>query len=732
MAEKRSFSGLGSSHSEPASKKPSHGSSSNAATKFNFINFTQSTTRSDGSAAERDVKYTAPKKEEIRDKKPAAPDIDLDRLVNPRELREKQAFMSRMHQTLVRRMNSHESAGKSATDNISAAIQQCKKNPEYVYIEMRRINKEDIPENLRRFNPSDRNEGYLCELRCQGIYISCGVAGSKPGSRDRASENGMRFFDNREVYIVPMQRRWRDRNHVQLVLNSVNRQRRDLPVFFSAPEGTDEHRRERQFAQQPKPKSKIGTHMGAAKSSGKSIEEFVILENENHQFRDRGPCDVGDNPVVILNNSAQFSRMAIDYQFTETRSRNNDFICTLYLEGKAIADAKGPKKGVKHRVSELALQKLRQMCPTVRSGQVSLDRNTAISRDEIKAKPSSNDYVGSDNIGNKMMKGMGWTEGSGMGARGGGIVEPIKATNESINREGLGMRTIDCDKISREESEKIIKEYASSDSIKDVTFSSELSFDERLDLRMMIKRYGLSEKVLKVGRKIHLVMSRKISASEVVKNCEEGGKFGRYKLMKPDARTSTRPCMFLKYQAEIPQNRGERSTDGRFNNKGSGFGNSDRGNTSSFLGFSDRRFGNNDRGFGNNDRGFGNNDRGFGNNDRGFGNNERGFGNNDRGFGNNERGFGNSGSAGRFSAAAGSSKSLPRPDKSGAGNNKIQRLMDLAGNDFNRSGNSGRDTGNSDRNNGFGNNGRASSSGTGSQSNIKSLMNISVPAPRRR
>ena len=78
--------------------------------------------------------------------------------------------------------------------------------------------------------------------------------------------------------------------------------------------------------------------MGPPVSSGKSIEEFVILENENHKSRDRGPCDVGDNPVVILNNSAQFSRMTIDYQFTECKSRTSachaDFVCTLYLEGK--------------------------------------------------------------------------------------------------------------------------------------------------------------------------------------------------------------------------------------------------------------------------------------------------------------------------------------------------------------------------------------------------------------
>ena len=79
----------------------------------------------------------------------------------------------------------------------------------------------------------------------QGVYISCGVAGSKPGARDRASENGMRIFDSRQVFVVPMQRRWRNRNHVQLVLNTNDRQRSDIPPFFSPPEGTKEFRVEK-------------------------------------------------------------------------------------------------------------------------------------------------------------------------------------------------------------------------------------------------------------------------------------------------------------------------------------------------------------------------------------------------------------------------------------------------------------------------------------------------------
>ena len=75
-----------------------------------------------------------------------------------------------------------------------------------------------------------------------------GLATSKAGSRDRAIENAMRLLDNQvagrvqsldkkswselcfqDVEVVPMQRRWRDRNHPELVLCvGRNRGRYDL------------------------------------------------------------------------------------------------------------------------------------------------------------------------------------------------------------------------------------------------------------------------------------------------------------------------------------------------------------------------------------------------------------------------------------------------------------------------------------------------------------------------
>ncbi|KAK2571251.1 RNA-binding protein 10 [Acropora cervicornis] len=47
--------------------------------------------------------------------------------------------------------------------------------------------------------------------------------------------------------------------------------------------------------------------------------------------------------------------------------------------------------------------------------------------------------IGAGNIGNQMLKAMGWTEGSGLGRDGQGIVDPIEAKMRSQNA-GLGLK----------------------------------------------------------------------------------------------------------------------------------------------------------------------------------------------------------------------------------------------------------------------------------------------------
>merc|ERR1719234_627743 len=148
-----------------------------------------------------------------------------------------------------------------------------------------------------------------------------------------------------------------------------------------------------------------------------------------------------------------------------------------------------------------------------------------------------------------MMKMMGWTEGEGLGVGAEGITAPIEVKNESINREGLGSQAINSDNISREEAETLIRDYAGSDSIEDLIFASDLNFDERKEIRIMAKRYGLSERIHmekeQRGRRCFLVLSKNISSEAILDQLEREGSWGKYELVRP--RGMTKREAFARY-----------------------------------------------------------------------------------------------------------------------------------------------------------------------------------------
>jgi len=153
MAFKRPFN---SNDQGSSAKKPFSGSS------MKFISFTQSSTRNDGTRSEGQNPY-----QETQETKYKAPDIDVMRMVNPRELNEKKRWMEHLHMTVKERMNSDRGSGKSLTDNLSHCIQKLKTNPQYTYVELARLNVDDIPRDVKRSYHTLPSEGYVCECRVQ-------------------------------------------------------------------------------------------------------------------------------------------------------------------------------------------------------------------------------------------------------------------------------------------------------------------------------------------------------------------------------------------------------------------------------------------------------------------------------------------------------------------------------------------------------------------------------------
>lgn len=206
---------------------------------------------------------------------------------------------------------------------LSRSIQACKTNPEYIYVNLKHIPSADLPKNKKM--PLD---GYACELRCQGVYLATGYSGSKNGARDRASEQAVRLF-LRPVEIRVVQRKYRHSVFNDMV---VCQRYSPTPVFVPAlciPED------------KPSPSSKSPFEP----DRGKHWSEFVVVNNAR-------------DAICILNNSAAYNRMKIDYKFDMLP--NSTWICSVFLQDELLGTGTGTKRISKHIAAEEALTKLRR------------------------------------------------------------------------------------------------------------------------------------------------------------------------------------------------------------------------------------------------------------------------------------------------------------------------------------------------------------------------------------
>ncbi|KAL0973640.1 hypothetical protein UPYG_G00207780 [Umbra pygmaea] len=495
---------------------------------------------------------------------------------------------------------------------LSRSIQACKTNPEYIYVNLKDIPPADLPKN--RKVPTD---GYACELRCQCVYLATGYSGSKNGARDRASEQAIKLFlkpvevrvvqrkfrhsmvndivvcqmhcltpdflpalrnpeekptpsskgqyvpdkrkhwtefvvvdnahdaicilNNSAAYnrmkidykfdVVPNSGAWQCSVYLQDELVAQAKGSRKMSKHIAAEEAVRKLRMNQAARTQLQPQQfsrgnyhpdLSGGRFAQQGSRKKHLSELVILENS-------------DNAICIINDTAQFNKVAADYKFTV--QPDHRWKCEVYLEGQFVAAGVGPKKTVKHIAAEEALATLRQTQAVVKSNLRKEGNVDALSRYQIlnrSGEEASRQEIKEDNIGNQLLRKMGW-KGGGLGREGDGISEPIKV-KEQFSREGLGM---DMDKsgnqLTKRNIEEIIRNYASSDRQDDLRFSTELNNDERKQIHQISQKYGLRSKSYGQGRQRFLIVSRKVHKDQLIGQLLQEGQVGRYELVKPQA-----------------------------------------------------------------------------------------------------------------------------------------------------------------------------------------------------
>nr|XP_009670284.1 PREDICTED: NF-kappa-B-repressing factor [Struthio camelus australis] len=528
----------------------------------------------------------------------------------------KQAFIEKLSAAIWKNLANPDA--NTGTDKINytylltRSIQACKTNPEYIYAPLKEIAPADLPKSKKLLT-----DGFACEVRCQNVYLTTGYAGSKNGSRDRATELAVKLLQ-RSVEVRVIQRKFKHTYHEDLVVCEAGVSRPDFPPalklhdeFVAAnrdcvpaqpgteamktPTNTSKHWTS--FVLTENASDAIGILNNSASYNKMSVEyKYDLMPNRTWRCRvylqdhclaegfgtkktskhaaadealkilqktqsnmtaikvtqvqkvgcsSRGSgrkkdlkdlvvYENSNNPVCTLNDTAQFNKMTVEYVFE--RMTGMRWKCKVLLENEFIAEAVGVKKSVKHEAAEEAVKILKKTQPTVVNNLKKGTIEDVISRNEIQGRSAEEAFkqkIKEDNIGNQILRKMGWT-GGGLGKDGEGIREPI-SVKEQFKREGLGLDVERVNKIAKRDIEQIIRNYARSESHIDLTFSTELTNDERKQIHQIAQKYGLKSKSHGQGHDRYLVVSRKRRKEDLLDQLKQEGQVGHYELIMPQA-----------------------------------------------------------------------------------------------------------------------------------------------------------------------------------------------------
>ncbi|XP_077465626.1 NF-kappa-B-repressing factor-like [Stigmatopora argus] len=423
---------------------------------------------------------------------------------------------------------------------LSRGIQACKTTPHYIYVNLKDIPQDNLPED--RKVPTD---GYACELRCQGVYLATGYSCSKKGARDHASENAVKLL-TKPVEVRVVTRRMED-----VVVCKANCPTPSLAPALWNPDNaahlavTDNV--QDQMVAEAAGSKKTSNHEAATEMLAKLRASQAGQRQALSDARDAQPPDLpgvkkkdlskliivenSNNALSILRETGQFNMVTVDYKFT--RLTQDNWKCQVYLGGQCKGCIEGPKKLIKHMAAQEALDTLRQTQAVVKTNLPKEDPGDAISRKQILGSrlADATHEIKEDNIGNQLLRKMGWM-GGGLGRHRDGITEPIRVKELRFSRKGFGLDATK-GRLSKRDIEDIILKYAASEQQDELCFSADLTKEERKNIHLFCTRNHLRSNSYGQGTKRHLVVSRKVDADQLIGQLLQEGQVGRYKLIKP-------------------------------------------------------------------------------------------------------------------------------------------------------------------------------------------------------
>lgn len=207
--------------------------------------------------------------------------------------------------------------------------------------------------------------------------------------------------------------------------------------------------------------------------------------------------------------------------------------CRIFVNSKLLASANGAnQKLAKKAASAAGLAILKKHYYTIKIKH-HINPSVNITTAAMLKTNVQEASISDDNVGNKLMRLMGWT-GGGLGKSQQGIVEPV-TIKQQISREGLGLKSNSCTmKDLKNKCKDIMKKYRAGNMRDDLVFSDNFNNDERAIMHQVARQMGLKSHSYGPKDKRTMVVSRKIDTRDLVEELKSlGGVTTKYELIEP-------------------------------------------------------------------------------------------------------------------------------------------------------------------------------------------------------
>jgi len=243
-----------------------------------------------------------------------------------------------------------------------------------------------------------------------------------------------------------------------------------------------------------------------------------------------------DDPVQSLSCTMSMNKISLSYKYESSFRIVHIHTCSVFMNNVMVATESATSKDfARLSTATKLLRHLVAYFPCLIKLRVPEKSDKALKRSDFTSNMKSkhvDNPIAANNIGNQLLRKMGWSGSGGLGKLKDGIAEPIQATGKlSRSVEGLGHDPISI--VKHGDAERVIRQYISNGCVGNLTFSSELTSEDRKKIHLVARKNGLKSKSFGQGTKRYLMLFKNLSLPEIYQELiRTGGELNGYILPK--------------------------------------------------------------------------------------------------------------------------------------------------------------------------------------------------------